>query len=638
MDTAELPIAKDRFTALDTLAVAKELRAGGRMRFDKSFDVSDGGVAIAFRVPGAGRKELVVSPGRYAAFVPERVEHTEELGNLSKELRRLLSGAVVTSVAEPRGERSLEVHLARSEAPEPFTLAIELFGTGNVIVVRGDSIVAVWKARAWAHRLLRVGAKYERPPHRGDPWSAGTAELEAQLLASRTNRVTTLAARLGLGGPVAEELLVRCGVAGDVPAPTDASNVAKKLRATMDELLSELGDAPQGYLYRRGEAWTDVEPFRSRRWRDSPEIEEVPIGSFSEAAYTYFTSHAPVVPTPARASDVRRAELDRQLERQRQAIAEFDSTAKGLVKTADLLFEHYTEAESLRAKAEKSENPKEGPIELAIGETKIAVDPSRPIAESARELYDESKRIRTKLAGAEAAIKETEHQIEALQRSAEFQETRSTRKASETPRTKRFWFERFRWFFSSDGNLVLAGRDAPSNDMLVRRYLHQQDIYVHADIHGAPSVVVRHPEDAAAPIAETTLSEAGQFGVSFSKAWRAGLASASAFWVRPDQVSKAGASGEFVPRGAFVIHGTKNILRDLPTEIAIGTIDYEGATLWTAAPPSSLRRRGKLRLVLVPGEERERSALEPSLSRELGIPRPLLQSLLPAGGIQVRRA
>jgi hypothetical protein len=126
--------------------------------------------------------------------------------------------------------------------------------------------------------------------------------------------------------------------------------------------------------------------------------------------------------------------------------------------------------------------------------------------------------------------------------------------------------------------------------------------------------------------------------VAFSKAWRAGLASASAFWVSHDQVSKSAESGEFVARGAWVIHGTKNVLRDLPTELALGTIDYEGESLWTAAPPEAVRRRGTVRVVLTPGPERERSDREAELVRELGIARPLLQSLLPAGGISVRRA
>ena len=124
---------------------------------------------------------------------------------------------------------------------------------------------------------------------------------------------------------------------------------------------------------------------------------------------------------------------------------------------------------------------------------------------------------------------------------------------------KHHWFEKYRWFISSEGAIVIGGRDAATNDLVVRRYLNPDDTYVHADIHGAPSVIVKHPAPGEPALTDASMIEAAQWGVSFSKAWRVGLASADAFWVAADQVSKAAASGEFVARGAWVIHGTKHI-------------------------------------------------------------------------------
>ena len=56
------------------------------------------------------------------------------------------------------------------------------------------------------------------------------------------------------------------------------------------------------------------------------------------------------------------------------------------------------------------------------------------------------------------------------------------------------WFEKFNWFISSENYLVLAGRDGQQNEMLVRRYLRAGDVYVHADIHGASSIIVKNPQ------------------------------------------------------------------------------------------------------------------------------------------------
>ena len=45
------------------------------------------------------------------------------------------------------------------------------------------------------------------------------------------------------------------------------------------------------------------------------------------------------------------------------------------------------------------------------------------------------------------------------------------------------WFESFRWFISSDGNLVLGGKDAKTNETIVKKHLKDRDRYAHAEVH-----------------------------------------------------------------------------------------------------------------------------------------------------------
>jgi hypothetical protein len=67
---------------------------------------------------------------------------------------------------------------------------------------------------------------------------------------------------------------------------------------------------------------------------------------------------------------------------------------------------------------------------------------------------------------------------------------------------------------------VIAGRDAQQNEMLYKRYFRKGDIYVHADIHGAATCIIKNsnpdPETLPPP---RTLSEAGgvRSGKSFSQ-------------------------------------------------------------------------------------------------------------------------
>ncbi|XP_078458539.1 ribosome quality control complex subunit NEMF [Lampetra planeri] len=122
---------------------------------------------------------------------------------------------------------------------------------------------------------------------------------------------------------------------------------------------------------------------------------------------------------------------------------------------------------------------------------------------------------------------------------------------------KVYWFEKFLWFISSENFLVIAGRDQQQNEMIVKRYLRAGDLYVHADLHGATSCVIKNPTGEAVP--PRTLTEAGTMAVCYSAAWDARVVT-SAWWVHHHQVTKTAPSGEYLTTGSFMVRGKKNYL------------------------------------------------------------------------------
>ncbi|XP_034485739.1 nuclear export mediator factor NEMF homolog [Drosophila innubila] len=122
---------------------------------------------------------------------------------------------------------------------------------------------------------------------------------------------------------------------------------------------------------------------------------------------------------------------------------------------------------------------------------------------------------------------------------------------------KVFWFEKFYWFVSSENYLVIGGRDAQQNELIVKRYMRPKDIYVHADIQGASSVIIRNSTGGEIP--PKTLLEAGTMAISYSVAWDAKVVT-NAYWVNSDQVSKTAPTGEYLGTGSFMIRGKKNFL------------------------------------------------------------------------------
>lgn len=60
---------------------------------------------------------------------------------------------------------------------------------------------------------------------------------------------------------------------------------------------------------------------------------------------------------------------------------------------------------------------------------------------------------------------------------------------------------------------MIGGRDQQQNELIVKRYLKAGDLYVHADLTGASSVVIKNPSGN--PVPPKSLAEAGTMAVAY---------------------------------------------------------------------------------------------------------------------------
>ncbi|CAH1163719.1 unnamed protein product [Phaedon cochleariae] len=192
----------------------------------------------------------------------------------------------------------------------------------------------------------------------------------------------------------------------------------------------------------------------------------------------------------------------------------------------------------------------------------VEIDLALSAFANARKYYDQKR------SAAKKQQKTIESQSKAL-KSAE-RKTKQTLKEVQTitninKARKVYWFEKFFWFVSSENYLVIAGRDQQQNELIVKRYMKPTDVYVHADIHGASSVIIKNPSGL--PVPPKTLNEAGTMAICYSVAWDAKVVT-NAYWVWGEQVSKTAPTGEYLSTGSFMIRGKKNFLP--PTHLILG--------------------------------------------------------------------
>jgi len=261
---------------------------------------------------------------------------------------------------------------------------------------------------------------------------------------------------------------------------------------------------------------------------------------------------------------------------------------------------------------------------------KIQILFEKTLQENAAKFYEKSKKSKKKLIGLEKAIIYMEKKIKTAN------EKKDEIKVSTTLKKKRVkkWFENFHWFYSSDGFLVISGRDAKSNEVIIKKHMESSDIFFHADIYGAPHTIIKTQGK---KVPQTTLTQAAQFAGIFSRAWKQKLATIDVYSAKPEQVSKSAPSGESIGTGAFMVYGKRDWYRKIPLSFAVGIDEKEK---FITGPKTAVKAHSKTILEAEQGEEKSglvaktiKTYFEEKTKTKIDLDE--IISMLPAGGLRV---
>jgi predicted ribosome quality control (RQC) complex YloA/Tae2 family protein len=624
---------KRSLSGLDLVAMTKELQAIVDARIDKVYQPRRDEIEISLASKGAGKLRLRIKLTGWIWLGKPTEDMPASPTSFASQLRKHISNARVIEVSQHGCDRIIELSLQKDEDSR---LIIELFGEGNLILVKDGVIAALFRRRKMKHRDLKPKGAYDYPPATIDPRTVGKEAFLETLKASNADIVRTLATRINLGGDYAEEVCLRAGVdKGAKIAAMDATSLGR-VWSEIGLLVGRLETEAAPHITIKEGAMTGVSPIGMRT--DSG-MEAKAFPTLSAAIEVYLAS-LPETKEKGEESDPERTRLDRTLATQREALLRLGPEIEEAQRSAEFIFANYAKIEAMLAGvkesvAEKKELPEgaeivdraKGRFKAAFGDLNLVLSWKKDVTGNAQEFYDAVKKLKGKLEGVDDAIKDTEVKIEAmLAKSA----SEKKEKAAKTGKARNLeWFERYRWFISSEGALVIAGKDAKSNDQLVKKHLQPGDRYIHADIHGAPSVVVKKKEG----MTEATLREAATFSLAMSKAWNAGIGSGSAYWVTPEQVSKTPESGEFLAKGAWIVRGKRNYFDGLELRLAIGRCEAGRGSKAMCAPVTAVARNCKEYIEIVPGSIPKETASK-ELAARFSVSIDEIQSILPPGGVK----
>ena len=611
----------DIFTISDEL---NNLLTGARV--DKSFQPSKNIVVMRFHVAGIGRVDLVMQCGSRIHTSKYPLENPTNPPTFPMLLRKRIKGAHVESVKQHNFDRVVEIKVKKDKY---YTIVVELFDKGNIILLDEDNnIILPLKRKQLSKRDISSKKEYIFPEERGiNPIKISENEFKEIILKNENDIVRTLAIN-GFGSLYAEEIIQRANKYVKIDKNTQNNDLTDEQISALYKSLKELFDILKNEEYKpqivKDGRREDVLPLDLIKYDG---FEKTYYENFNEACDEFYSKkvNSNIKDIKEKAWNKKVNKFEKRLQMQEETLDNFNKTIETSQHKGELIYSNYTSIENLinvvnsaiskdysfkeigkilkKAKKDGMEEAqifesidKMGVITLNIDNTSIIIDPKLSIPENAENYYEKSKKAKKKIKGALIAIENTKKQLEEIKSKKEdAMENISIPKKREKKNLK--WYEKLRWFVTSDNNLVVAGRDSSTNETIVKKYLDNNDIYLHADIHGAASVAVKLEGKS---LNDTILKESGEFAASFSSAWTKGFTTQDVFWVYPDQVSKTPEAGEHLKKGAFVIRGNRNFIRSARVKIAIGIVDYEGKRIM-AGPVEALEAHCENYVVLKPG-------------------------------------
>lgn len=602
---------KRSMTSFDVAAVVREMAGLRGLRLNNIYYV-DG--LVLLRLKGAGRDaRIAVVPGERVHITSFDITGKGMPPPFIMGMRKYIRGAGLVDVKQQGFDRIVE--MVFDAAGRRYRLIAEVLPRGVAVLTDEEgTILQLDEQRVMKDRVLRRGARYAPPPGSSIHPLDLAEEHVAKAIKAGGEAARSLARSLGYPGEVVEEALARLGVEpGDSVEALRGreGEVVETLRSIYRESLE-----PGAYLLYtpEGEPLTVV-PFEPRGLAERYGFRIASRHSISEALDQYFVEE---LKRAEEAEAIREIEAERRrllasLERARRNLEDLEEKLKSLESKAQLLAEHMAEAyEALECarRMRKSSGweyivgncphvvdvqPSRGIIVVQISgepvELDIRSDPSRMVVE----LYKRAGEIRSKIERGRRAVAEVEQRLAELENKAAMR----ARRARAVVR-RREWYERYHWLITSSGLLAIGGRDASQNESVVKRYLNEKRIFMHANIHGAPAVVV-FAEGREPP--ERDLREAALLTAAYSKAWKAGMGSIDVYWVWGSQVSKSPPPGEYLARGAFMVYGKRNYVRNVELRLALGIGLENEAPVVIVGPPELVKRRSIVYAVLVPGDE-----------------------------------
>jgi len=556
--------------------------------------------SVLFKLHHPKKPDIMLMVSTTGMWITSKKIDSIEPNKLLRRLRSDLLRSKIEKIEQIGTERI--AYLTFSNFDNRYVLIVEFFGEGNLLLCNyNKKILALLHSIDVKHRQLRVGADYNPPPTDGIDVINFKKDDFKKILSSTTTIGKTIGRGLGLPKKYVEEI-IRLSAINRAKPSNELSN--EEIESLFDIINTTISNVIKGNhdptIINDGEI-SEIFPIRFSD--DNTNAKKV--SSFNDGLDIIFSEQILQKGKSLYSDSAEKKikELENTLDEQKKAISTVLEKSKQIADVANLFFTMQSEGKSdikdpriVKILHDKnSEMIKEKGVSiLKIGDAKIKINPDLSLPSIASKLFDESKKQKGAIKSIEKLIKKTEDKLEKTIQKGEI--ARGSIGFAEV--RKKSWFERYRWFYTSDGILAVGGRDSSSNSAIIRKYMEKDDKVFHAEIHGSPFFILKDKNETIMPL---SIRETSHATVCFSRAWKEGMYGVNCYWVTPEQVKKAAPSGQTMGKGSFIIEGTRNYNKITTLKLGIGILQKEEDYLLVCGPPEPIKKTCVCYVVIEPG-------------------------------------
>ncbi|MCE4623412.1 MAG: NFACT family protein [Caldisphaeraceae archaeon] len=568
---------------------------GGKLRgrrIDNIYQESD---VVLVKIKADVGNIMLVEPAKRVYFT-QRIKPSQHFkeGNFALLMRKYIRGLKIRDVYQVGFDRIVRIDIG------DFSFVVELLPKGSgVLLDKNGIIIGTTKNVSFKDRVVRPKTSYVTPSIiKERPWDL-TSELLIEKIKGYRDVIRGLILGLSIPGEVAEEIAYLAGLdKGLEPEKlkvTDAEALINSMRDIVKEAL--IG---KGYIsYSKEGLPVQATPFMPRSFAENGGS-LVEYSSFDAALDDYF--NLILKGSLEHRLEAEKSKLMHSIEENKLLYRKFMEEAEYLEKQAEIIGENYPEfsdilaclkANGIPCRSVLEDNRKERYAIVDYNGTKIKLYYDSTLDKAIVRLYKEAGELKSKSKKAWKSIGEMEAKLKEINSKIMLGEVKQRIR-----NRKREWYERYHWTITKNCYLAIGGRNSDQNESLVRKYLRDRDMFIHADVHGSPAVIVFNDGN----VGEEDLIEASKIAVAYSKAWKAGIGSIDAYWVYGNQVSKSPPSGEYLAKGSFMIYGRKNFINHIEVSIFIGVaLDRESLPVIISGSEDSVREQSLIYAKIVPG-------------------------------------